>query len=203
MKLELFRPLTAIGRAGIAGVALLAGAAAFYLVAGVPLRAEVLALPGRLNGLAQAVNAAAALVAAAEADAKAIAEELNETETAQMRRALGENDKGRMPRGTAGVLKELEKRQKSRASRVERDALDRALLDLAFYYRDVLALQLGSAVELVNGDREAELRALASAGTPEATLRRLEAIMECRRRLDANVQPLLAFEAMTMALRAG
>ncbi|ACZ00071.1 MULTISPECIES: DNA polymerase III subunit delta' [Thermomonospora] len=166
-------------------------------------RAEVLALPGRLNGLAQAVNAAAALVAAAEADAKAIAEELNETETAQMRRALGENDKGRMPRGTAGVLKELEKRQKSRASRVERDALDRALLDLAFYYRDVLALQLGSAVELVNGDREAELRALASAGTPEATLRRLEAIMECRRRLDANVQPLLAFEAMTMALRAG
>ncbi|MBX6393955.1 MAG: hypothetical protein IRY96_10805, partial [Burkholderiales bacterium] len=44
MKLELFRPLTAIGRAGIAGVALLAGAAAFYLVAGVPLRAEVLAL---------------------------------------------------------------------------------------------------------------------------------------------------------------
>ncbi|SEG27170.1 DNA polymerase III, delta prime subunit [Thermomonospora echinospora] len=166
-------------------------------------RGEMLALPGRLTGVAPAVNAAAALVAAAEADAKATTEELNATETAELRRALGESEKGRMPRGTAGALKELEDRQKSRATRVKRDSLDRALLDLASYYRDVLALQLGSAVDLVNTDRAAELRSVASAGTPEETLRRLEAIMECRGRLDANVNPLLAVEAMTLALRTG
>ena len=36
-------------------------------------------------------------------------------------------------------MKELEDRQKSRATRIKRDALDLALLDLAAFYRDVLA----------------------------------------------------------------
>jgi DNA polymerase-3 subunit delta' len=164
-------------------------------------RRDVLSLPGRVTGLGQAVAAAAALVKAAEEEAKATAEELNEAETAALRQALGESAKGRMPRGTAGALKELEDRQKSRATRVKRDSLDRALLDLASYYRDVLTLQLGSPVELVNADRAPELRSAAAAGTPEATLRRLEAIMVCRERLDANVNPLLAVEAMALALR--
>ncbi len=108
-----------------------------------------------------------------------------------------------MPRGTAGVLKELETRQKSRETRVKRDSLDQALLDLASYYRDVLTLQLGSAVQLVNADREPELRAAAGRTTPEATLRRLDAIVGCRERVDANVNPLLSFEAMTLVLHSG
>ena len=108
-----------------------------------------------------------------------------------------------MPRGTAGALKELEDRQKSRATRVKRDSLDRALLDLASFYRDVLSLQFGASVELVNSERSAELQSLASSSRPESTLRRLEAIMECRERLEANVNPLLAVEAMALALRAG
>jgi DNA polymerase III subunit delta' len=166
-------------------------------------RADVLAVPARLTGVAPAVHAAAVLVAAAEADAKATTVELNESETAELRRALGESERGRMPRGTAGALRELEDRQKSRATRVKRDSLDRALLDLASYYRDVLSIQLGAAVEPVNADRGPELRAAAAAGTPEDTLRRLEAIMLCRERLDANVNPLLAVEAMTLVLRAG
>ncbi|GAA2116149.1 DNA polymerase III subunit delta' [Actinomadura alba] len=164
-------------------------------------RGDVLTVPSRLTGLGPAVNAAAALVAAAEAEAKATTEEPNESETAAMRQALGESAKGRMPRGTAGVLKELEDRQKSRATRVKRDSLDRALLDLASYYRDVLIVQLGSGVDLVNADRGRELHEMAAKGTPEATLRRLEAIMQCRERLEANVNPLLAVEAMAMALR--
>jgi DNA polymerase-3 subunit delta' len=166
-------------------------------------RNEVLAVPGRLTGVGPAVDAAETLVKAAEADAKAITEELNEAETSALRQALGESAKGRMPRGTAGVLKELETRQKSRETRVKRDSLDQALLDLASYYRDVLTLQLGSAVQLVNADREPELRAAAGRTTPEATLRRLDAIVGCRERVDANVNPLLAFEAMTLVLHGG
>lgn len=164
-------------------------------------RAEVLAVPGRLTGLGPAVDAAEALVKAAEAEAKAASSSLDEGETAALRQALGESAKGRMPRGTAGALKELEDRQKSRATRMKRDALDRALLDLASYYRDLLAVQLGADVELVNADRSRELRSVR--GTPEATLRRLEAIMTCRERLAANVNPQLAVEAMAMALRTG
>jgi DNA polymerase-3 subunit delta' len=164
-------------------------------------RAEVLAVPGRLTGVGPAVAAAEALVKAAEAEAKAAGTELNEPETVALRQALGESAKGRMPRGTAGALKELEDRQKSRATRMKRDALDRALLDLASYYRDLLVVQLGADVALVNVDRARELRS--AGGTPEATLQRLEAIMICRERLEANVNPLLAVEAMAMALRTG
>ena len=42
-----------------------------------------------------------------------------------------------------------------------------------------------------------------AASTPERTLRRIEAVVACREALDRNVAPLLAVEAMTMALRAG
>jgi len=166
-------------------------------------REQVLAVPRRLTSVAPAVAAAEALVKAAEEEAKATTERLNESETAALRQALGESAKGRMPRGTAGALKELEDRQKSRATRVKRDALDRALLDLAYYYRDVLVLQLGAGGELVNADIAAELRTAAAEGRPEDTIRRLDAIMECRRRLDANVNPQLAVEALTLALRTG
>jgi DNA polymerase III subunit delta' len=164
-------------------------------------RAEVLAVPSRMTGLGPAVEAAGALVRAAEAEAKAAGIERDADETTAMRQALGESAKGRMPRGTAGAIKELEDRQKSRATRTKRDALDRALLDLASYYRDLLVVQLGADVELVNVERSRELRS--SGGTPEATLQRLEAIMTCRERLEANVNPQLAVEAMAMALRTG
>jgi DNA polymerase III subunit delta' len=164
-------------------------------------RADVLSVPSRLTGVGPAVAAAEALVKAAEAEAKAASAARDEGETTALRQALGESAKGRMPRGTAGALKELEDRQKSRATRMKRDALDRALLDLASYYRDLLAVQLGADVELVNVDRSRELRSVR--GTPEATLQRLEAIMTCRERLEANVNPQLAVEALAMALRTG
>ncbi|TQM71870.1 DNA polymerase III delta prime subunit [Actinomadura hallensis] len=166
-------------------------------------RAEILEVPRRLTSVGPAVAAAEVLVKAAEAEAKAQTEELNEAETSALRQALGESAKGRMPRGTAGALKELEDRQKSRATRIKRDALDRALLDLASYYRDVLAIQLGAGDGLVNTEMAPELRTAAQNGRPEDTLKRLDAIMECRERLDANVNPLLAVEALTLALRTG
>jgi DNA polymerase-3 subunit delta' len=166
-------------------------------------RADVLGLPDRLAGLGQCLEAAAALVAAAEEEAAATTEELDAGETAALRRALGESEKGRLPRGAQGALKELEDRQKSRATRVKRDALDRALLDLASHYRDVLMVQLGAPVELVTAERPEPLRPAADACPPEVTLRRLEAIMQCRERLEANANPLLAIEALAVALRAG
>jgi len=86
---------------------------------------------------------------------------------------------------------------------VKRDSLDRALLDLASFYRDVLAVQFGATVELANTDIEPDIRRLAAATTPESTLRRMQAIMQCRERIDANAHPLLAAEAMTLALMAG
>ncbi|RKS70706.1 DNA polymerase III delta prime subunit [Actinomadura pelletieri DSM 43383] len=167
------------------------------------VRDGVVAVPRRLTGVSPAVAAAETLVDAAKAERDAQTAELDDAEMSALRKALGESEKGRMPRGTAGPLKDLEARQKSRATRLLRDALDRTLLDLASYYRDVLALQLGAASELVNVDLGPELRTAAGRDRPEDTLRRLDAIMVCRERLDANVNPQLAFEALTLALRTG
>jgi DNA polymerase-3 subunit delta' len=100
-------------------------------------------------------------------------------------------------------MKDLEDKQKRRRSRTQRDSLDLALTDLTNFYRDVLALQLGTRVALANADAEEALQRLARAGSPESTLRRIEAIASCGDALDRNVPPLLAVEAMTMALRDG
>jgi len=170
-------------------------------------REQVLAVPMRARSLGPALAAAAALVKTAEDEAKAVTEELDEPERDALRQAFGEGSTGKgvakAVRGAAGALKDLEDRQKSRATRLKRDSLDRALLDLASFYRDVLMIQARAGVELANADHEADLHELASAASPEATLHRIEAIMRCRERLAASVAPLLAVEEMTISLLAG
>jgi DNA polymerase-3 subunit delta' len=168
-------------------------------------RAEVLRVPASVTSLGPALAAAAALVRTAEEEAKAVTEDLDEPEREALRRAFGEGSSGKgvakAMRGVAGAMKDLEDRQKSRATRVKRDTLDQALLELALYYRDVLMLQVGAEVELANDP--AALRGVASASSPEATLRRVQAIMRCRERLTLNVAPLLAVEEMTLSLAHG
>ncbi|MEV5468108.1 DNA polymerase III subunit delta' [Streptomyces griseoincarnatus] len=166
-------------------------------------RASVLKLPQRVEDVGGALRAAQELVDAAAEDAKQLAEEMDGKETEDLKAALGAAQGGRLPRGTAGVVKDLEDMQKRRRTRTQRDSLDVALADLTSFYRDVLALQLGSRIALANTDAEDALERLARDSTPESTLRRIEAIAACGEALDRNVAPLLAVEAMTMALRAG
>ncbi|WP_055596581.1 DNA polymerase III subunit delta' [Streptomyces hirsutus] len=166
-------------------------------------RAAVLKLPLRVEDIGSALKAAQELVDAAAEDAKQLAEQRDTKETDELKAALGAVQGGRLPRGTAGVVKELEDMQKRRRTRTQRDSLDVALTDLTSFYRDVLALQLGSRVAIANADAEDALERLARDNSPESTLRRIEAIDACRDALDRNVTPLLAVEAMTMALRAG
>ncbi|WP_432170955.1 DNA polymerase III subunit delta' [Streptomyces sp. 1222.5] len=166
-------------------------------------RAAVLKLPLRLDEVGACLRAAQELVDAAAEDAKQLAEEMDGKEAEELKAALGAAQGGRLPRGTAGVMKDLEDMQKRRRTRTQRDSLDVALGDLTAFYRDVLALQLGSRVAIANADAEDALERLARGSTPESTLRRIEAIAGCRDALDRNVAPLLAVEAMTMALRAG
>jgi len=170
-------------------------------------REEVLTIPARLDSLGACVHAAARLYEIAEADAKESTAALDEQEKADLKAAFGEGATGKgvakAVRGAAGALKELEERQKRRATRIKRDAYDTFLMDLVAFYRDVLAIQLGASVELSTADRDADLRRVARSSTPEATLRRIDAIMECRRRINANVHPQIAMEAMTAALYLG
>ncbi|WP_409234782.1 DNA polymerase III subunit delta' [Streptomyces sp. PA5.6] len=166
-------------------------------------RNAVLKLPLRVEEIGGCLKAAQELIDTATEDAKQVAEEVDGKETEELKAALGAAQGGRMPRGTAGAMKELEDKQKRRRTRTQRDSLDLALTDLTALYRDVLALQLGSQVAIANTEVQDMLQRLALAAAPEATLRRIEAISACRTALDRNVAPLLAVEAMTVALRAG
>lgn len=167
-------------------------------------REQVLRIPARIDEVGGCLAAAQDLVTAATEDAKGATEELNARETEQLRTALGAaTPTGRLPAGAGGAMKELEARQKKRATRLQRDALDLALTDLASFYRDVLNLQFGSASALFNAEVAELVARQAASTTPETTVRRLDAILACRRAIATNVSPLLAVEAMTLSLRAG
>lgn len=163
-------------------------------------RRWLLQLPVGIRGVGDAVLQAAHLVEQAAADARAAAAERDEHERNALLRALGVQS-GSIPPAVRGQIRQLEENQKKRSTRVQRDSLDRAMVDLLAFYRDVVAVQLGSDVSLINVDLADQVAALARASTPEQTLRRMDAIMEARTRLAGNVAPLLAVEAMLVALR--
>ncbi|MFP3714593.1 DNA polymerase III subunit delta' [Puerhibacterium sp. TATVAM-FAB25] len=164
-------------------------------------RARVLDVARRIRGVGDAVLAANELVEVAKAEAKAATEERDAQERAELMRALGVGEGETLPPRLRSQLKQLEDDQKRRATRRQRDVLDRAMVDLLSLYRDVLVVQLGADVELVNAAEAGLVRTLAADSTPEQTIRRMDAIGTARERLEGNVSPLLALEAMAIALR--
>jgi DNA polymerase-3 subunit delta' len=170
-------------------------------------REAVLAVPRRLTGIGACFDAASALIGATESEAAANVSDADTKERADMELALGAGGTGRGAsgaiRGAAGVLKDLERRQRSRATRAKRDALDRALVDLAGFYRDVLTVAVGADVPAVHADTFTDARAAARRWSAESTLRRLEAVLACREAIELNVKPQIAVEAMMISLWRG
>lgn len=164
-------------------------------------RRQVLQLAFEVTGVGEAVVRAGELVDVASEEAAAATAERDAAERAELLRALGAEAAGSLPPALRSQVKSLEDDQKKRATRARRDVLDRALVDLASLYRDVLVVQLGAGVDLVNAELSREVGALARRGTPEQTLARLDAVSTARRRIAASVSPLLAVEAMALALR--
>ncbi|MBU8824326.1 DNA polymerase III subunit delta' [Mycolicibacterium goodii] len=153
----------------------------------------------------RAYAAAEEMVAVAEAEAIALTADRNETETEELKTALGAGGTGKgtagTMRGAAGALKELEKRQKSRQTRASRDALDRALIDLATYFRDALLASSGATTVTANHpDMSEKVAALAAHAAPDRLLRCIEAVLECREALAVNVKPKFAVDAMVATI---
>lgn len=149
----------------------------------------------------RAYAAAEEMVAVAEAEATALTADRNESETEELKTALGAGGTGKgtagTVRGAAGALKELERRQKSRQTRASRDALDRALIDLATYFRDALLVSSGAGDVTANHPDMAEkVAAMAAHASPDKLLRCIEAVLECREALAVNVKPKFAVDAM-------
>lgn len=169
-------------------------------------RDAVLAIPRALTGLAACFDAADTLLAATERESATTAD-LDAAERDELATALGAGGTGKgataATRGSAAALKELERRQKTRATRVQRDALDRALTDLAGFYRDVLAATLRAPVPPVHADATDLTTRAATRWTPRDVLHRLEAILACREAIEANVKPRIALESLMVSLWRG
>ena len=174
-------------------------------------RARALGLARDAATPSRAYAAVEELVVSAEGEARALNVGRNEAETEELSTALGAGGTGKGTagalRGSAGALKDLEKRQKSRQTRASRDALDRALIDLATYFRDALMVSGGArAVTSNHPDMAEQVAALAAYASPDRLLRCIEAVLACRGALATNVKPKFAVDAMVatvgQALRA-
>jgi DNA polymerase-3 subunit delta' len=169
-------------------------------------REAVLKIPTALGSLAEVFALADELVRAAESEANDLTVTRDAAETEELETALGAGGTGKgaaaAARGAKGAIRELERRQKSRATRTQRDALDRALVDLAGFYRDTLVASWRAPVALTHPDRATDVRAVATRLSPEALLGMLEAVLRCREALELNVKPRIAIEALTSALAA-
>jgi len=163
-------------------------------------RENILRLPFMLKDIASAFNAAQILVESAKQEALADSEKKDEVEISKLKLAWGSTGT-KLVAGGSKAIKELEKEQKSRSTRMVRDYLDRALLDLATLYRDILLVQSGSVDSLINQDLFDQIKKLAATQSPEKTLKKIEAILKARINLAQNAAPLLLIEALMCELR--
>ncbi|ANY06903.1 DNA polymerase III subunit delta' [Pseudonocardia sp. HH130630-07] len=170
-------------------------------------REQILGVPTSLRRLGDAFSHADVLIRSAEGEADELRASRDGAEREELAVAMGAGGTGKgaaaAARSAKAAERDLEKRQKSRATRTQRDALDRALVDLAGFYRDVIVAASGAEVPLTNPDREREIRGAAAEWGADSALRRLEAVLSCREGLEQNVKPRIAVEAMMTALHRG
>ena len=164
-------------------------------------RKIIMQLPLKLGSLAAAYQAAQTLIDLATGEAKKNSEEQDEYEKEKLQQAYGKvaNSRG-MATGGAKAVKELEKEQKSRSTRVMRDSIDFALVNLASFYRDVLMVQLGNTEAITNKDMCEEIETYASAHSEYSTILKFGALMDARTNLELNVVPLVNCEALMCRL---
>ena len=166
-------------------------------------RHDLLALPLQLRSIGTALAAAADLQKAASEESLRENRDRDENEINALATAWGQGATGRgLPSGASKALKELEKEQKSRTTARNRAFLDRALLDLLSFYRDVIIFQADPEnASLINEDVRSNVITLAGMISSEQALERAEAILNARRALAFNVAPLLALENLMISLR--
>jgi DNA polymerase III subunit delta' len=162
-------------------------------------REQTLQIALGIRTVGDAVRAAGVLLELAGDDAKAITEERDAEEREGALRSLGIEPGGTIPPALRSQLKSLEEDQKRRATRSLRDGLDRIMVDLLSLYRDILLLQLGATIEPINLSIQSELVAASARSTSAETLATMDAIAIARRRIDGNVSPALALEAMLIS----
>jgi DNA polymerase III subunit delta' len=158
-----------------------------------------------LRDVPSCVSAAGTLVASATEAANTRSDALDAREDEQLKAAFGIEEGTRVTGSSKKTVdaakKQLLATQKTRRKRMIRDEVDRSLVDLLGLYRDVLLAQLGSDLELINQEMRPQLEQLATRGSAADSTRILEAIEYTRKSVGANTPPLLAVEALMIAIK--
>jgi DNA polymerase-3 subunit delta' len=162
-------------------------------------RERTLQIALAIRTVGDAVRAAGVLLELAGDDAKSITEERDAEERESALRSLGIEPGGTIPPALRSQLKNLEEDQKRRATRSLRDGLDRIMVDLLSLYRDILLIQLNATIEPINLSINSQLVTASLRSTSAQTLATMDAIAIARRRIDGNVSPALALEAMLIS----
>jgi DNA polymerase-3 subunit delta' len=162
-------------------------------------RKEIFTLPLSLRDIESCFKAAQKLLDLAQDQAEKENSDRDAAELKQLQDAFQGTGRGLIS-GGAKAIKDLEKEQKSSATRSIRDNIDGALLDLSTFYRDVLVLQ-GNGTEILNIDLEAEIANYARTTQPKRTIEQIDAILTARTNLSRNSAPLATLEALFCALK--
>ena len=164
-------------------------------------RKTIMQLPLQLGSLATAFQAALTLVDLATTEANASSDERDEKEVEKLQEAYGKGATGRgMATGGAKAVKELEKEQKTRSTRMVRDSIDGALLDISTFYRDVMMVQAGDTDSIINTDLREQIESYAANSPSHSTINKINAIMDARENLARNSAPLITCEALMCQL---
>lgn len=165
-------------------------------------RREVVALPAGLTSLAACLNAAVNLVDIAKDETAVLTDQSNMRDLQDLEALYGDDRKAKASRAYRASLRELQHSQKQREKRRVMDVIDRSLMDIMSVYRDALVQQTGATGDLVNEEVRAMVVDIARRSTPEENIRRIEAVFAAREQMmEFNTTPLLALEAMMIALR--
>ena len=164
-------------------------------------RNTIIKLPMQINDVASAFKAAETLLNLATEEAEVAASTRDEKESTELAEAWGKGATGRgMATGGSKAIKDLEKEQKSRTTRMIRDSIDGALVDIATLYRDVMFVQSGTQGALINQEFASDISKMAERIPAAKTVLKIDAIMSARTNLSHNAAPLLKLEALMCQL---
>ncbi|MDD7385244.1 MAG: DNA polymerase III subunit delta' [Actinomycetaceae bacterium] len=164
-------------------------------------RSELISAVVSLHTMGDVEVLAQSVAAKAKEAATKHAEDDAEQQKSTLVHTLGVDESSRLPSQVRGQMRDIDAEYKRRNTRLVRDAVDRAMVDVLSVYRDVLLVGFGAHVALINQDFADDIRRLAATIPPEDAADRMETISRARVRLSHNVTPLLALEAMFASLR--
>jgi DNA polymerase-3 subunit delta' len=162
-------------------------------------REKILNIPFTVKDLASAFEAANTLLELAKELALSESEIRDEEELTKLKESYGTTG-SKLATGGSKAVRELEKEQKTRNTRMVRDNLDRALLDIITVYRDILLVQSGSIDQISNKVIENKIIEKADKTLGESTIKSISSLLKTRNSLAKNSATNLTSEALLMEL---